>query len=333
MSWVEVRFQANPEAVDWVRTLLANAHYTGEVWVTNADLSDPKFPLVMQLYFANEGSIHQQLDRLETQLSSLQRTGQISQWETAIATENPNEDTNASLIHRVGDRFVILPADPRIELAAIERSAIELAATDLPIKLPETLAFGSGLHPATQLSLSLIERHVVPGLKVLDLGCGSGVLSVAIARLGSSVLAVDNDPIAVAATEVAIALNGVNHVTVQRGSLGRGAEMGHWMGGDGVESVAAIELEDGSDLGFDLIVANVLGRMHLSLINDYRMALTLRLQQLQEAGQEALAKVIVAGFTVDYEPELDAAFNEAGFRRMDEQRLEDWVAIAYQLAV
>jgi ribosomal protein L11 methyltransferase len=125
----------------------------------------------------------------------------------------------------------------------------------------------------------------------------------------------------------------VNTVTVQQGSLGRGAEMGPWMGGDGVENVGAIELEDGSALGFDLIVANVLGRMHLSLVNDYRMALTLRLQQLQADGHQSVAKVIVAGFTVDYEPELEVAFGEAGFRRVDEQRLADWVAIAYQLAV
>ena len=70
------------------------------------------------------------------------------------------------------------------------------------------MAFGTGLHPSTQLCLMAMEDVVQPGQRVLDAGCGSGILSIAAARLGASrVDAFDIDPIAVRATEENAALN------------------------------------------------------------------------------------------------------------------------------
>lgn len=62
-------------------------------------------------------------------------------------------------------------------------------------------AFGSGSHPTTTLVLRSLERLVGPSTSVLDVGCGSGVLAIAAARLGASpVVAVDVDPVAVSVT-------------------------------------------------------------------------------------------------------------------------------------
>ena len=70
------------------------------------------------------------------------------------------------------------------------------------------MAFGTGLHPSTQLCLMAMEDVVRPGQRVLDAGCGSGILSIAAARLGATqVDAFDIDPIAVRATEENAALN------------------------------------------------------------------------------------------------------------------------------
>ncbi|HEV09411.1 MAG TPA: methyltransferase domain-containing protein [Sulfurihydrogenibium azorense] len=61
----------------------------------------------------------------------------------------------------------------------------------IPIKLKIAMAFGTGLHPSTQLMLSLIPKYVSKNDKVIDIGCGTGILSIAAAKLGAIVDAVD----------------------------------------------------------------------------------------------------------------------------------------------
>lgn len=71
-------------------------------------------------------------------------------------------------------------------------------------------AFGHGGHPSTRLVLEALSARLRPGQRVLDVGCGSGVLSVAAAALGAgSVTAIDIDPVAVSVTSANAQLNGV----------------------------------------------------------------------------------------------------------------------------
>ncbi len=97
---------------------------------------------------------------------------------------------------------------------------------DLPpdavsIRLDPGMAFGSGLHPSTQLCLRWVEAHLRPGERVTDVGTGSGILAIAAAKLGAaSVVAVDHDPVAVDVARANVAQNGVaGRVTVVRGHL------------------------------------------------------------------------------------------------------------------
>jgi ribosomal protein L11 methyltransferase len=214
-------------------------------------------------------------------------------------------------VHRIGQRFVVLSEDV----------AYQPETTDtVPIRIKTSLAFGSGLHPATRLSLRLLERHMVPGMRVLDLGSGSGILSVAMAKLGAQVLALDNDSVAVEATQDAVERNGVApQVRVMEGSLGSGSALGHWMGGEISDQISTVK----AIAEFDLIMANILGRVHVALADDYRQAL----RQTHAQG----GKLITAGFTTDHEPEVTAALNAAGFTVIDSERFNDWVALAYQL--
>jgi ribosomal protein L11 methyltransferase len=78
----------------------------------------------------------------------------------------------------------------------------------ISIRLDPGLAFGTGTHPTTRACLRWLERHVVRGARVLDYGCGSGILAIAAVKLGAGdALGVDIDPEAVAAARANAARN------------------------------------------------------------------------------------------------------------------------------
>ena len=101
----------------------------------------------------------------------------------------------------VGERLYIVPDWLRAEPVPAERT---------PVYLNPGLTFGTGNHASTQLCLAGLERYTVPGAPVLDLGCGSGILSIAALALGASkALAVDIDPKAADVAYENAALNGI----------------------------------------------------------------------------------------------------------------------------
>ena len=92
----------------------------------------------------------------------------------------------------------------------------------VPFYLNPGLTFGTGSHASTQLCLEGVEEHTLPGRDVLDLGCGSGILSIAALCLGAgSAVAVDIDPKAVDVAYENAALNGVgkDRYTVRAGNV------------------------------------------------------------------------------------------------------------------
>lgn len=99
----------------------------------------------------------------------------------------------------IGERLIIVPAWMESP-----------DASRLTIRIDPGMAFGTGTHPSTQLCLGFVEDRVRPGEAVIDIGCGSGILSIAALKLGASqALAVDIDPQAVMATRVNAQANGV----------------------------------------------------------------------------------------------------------------------------
>lgn len=98
------------------------------------------------------------------------------------------------------------------------------AQGDVVIELDPGMAFGTGTHETTSLCLKLIEDYMKAGDKVLDVGCGSGILSVGAALLGAGeVLAVDIDPEAVKVSEENVRLNGCGDIVrAQTGNLVEG---------------------------------------------------------------------------------------------------------------
>ncbi|OGO49347.1 MAG: hypothetical protein A2148_00105 [Chloroflexi bacterium RBG_16_68_14] len=137
---------------------------------------------------------------------------------------------------RVGRRLAIRPSWRRYRARP----------GDVVIELDPGAAFGTGQHPTTRLCLEALEERLRPGAIVLDVGAGSGILSLAAALLGAArVDAVDIDPAAVRATEENALRNGVQHlVRAAQGSLGE-----------------AWPLPERPAARYDLVLANLSGRL------------------------------------------------------------------------
>ncbi|MBW4653209.1 MAG: 50S ribosomal protein L11 methyltransferase [Kaiparowitsia implicata GSE-PSE-MK54-09C] len=313
MPWIELHLTATAEAIDWIRTLLATHDVSAQVQVipqsqSNPDRDGPDWPYAVQIYLPYSAQAQSQVRMVERSLYSLQRTRLTSAIELRQVETPPPEALLQG--QAVGDRLWIVsgnaPVDP------------QQAGDRHVLRLSPGLAFGSGLHPATVLSLRLLQQFGQAGMTAVDVGCGSGILSLALAALGATVTALDNDPVAAQATRDALALNPhLTTVTVVEGSLGQGSTLGHWMGGPTIESGE-------SDTGFmpsdrvDMIVANLFARIHSALAADYHQA-------LKPGGL-----LIAAGFTSDYDDDLTTVMQAEGLRAIARETQADWRAIAFQ---
>ena len=323
MSWIELSLDTTHEAVDWVCTLLAETNDIGDVRIaeyakpnlphlSDRDVAQPHWTFTIRFYLYHDAYAGADVEKIINLLSPLHRTGLAT---TLQITEVEEKSTYAGepnpFVHRIGKRFVVLAPDAPYQ---------SQAADEVTLRLKTTLSFGSGLHPATIVSLRLLERYILPTMNVLDLGSGSGILSVAMAKLGANVLALDNDSTAVQATQDAVSRNGVEQqVTVMEGSLGHGSDLGHWMGGDTINNVPTIK----ATATFDLIVTNILARVHIALADDFQLAL--------RRTDACAGLLITAGFTSDYEEEVAKALTEAGFAAIDCERFNEWVALAHRV--
>ncbi len=103
---------------------------------------------------------------------------------------------------RIGRRIIVSPS--------WEEPAV--GAGDVLIQIDPGMAFGTGMHPSTQLILRLLEKYIPPRLVVLDVGTGSGILAIAAIKLGASrVIATDIDPEAIRTAEANARLNQVRN--------------------------------------------------------------------------------------------------------------------------
>ena len=312
MSWIELSLDTTNEAVDWVCTLLANAIAAEDMHISEYRDRSAEWTFTIQMYLPEDTQIYQRIETISSILKPLHRTGMTTELQTFVVDQKPpkmEHNPENSLIRHIGDRFVILSADSDYQTSNSQ---------EIVLRLQNSLAFGSGLHPATILSLQLIERHVQPSLHALDLGSGSGILSVALAKLGAMVLAIDNDRIAVSATQDAVERNQVSsQVTVTEASLGSASQLGHWMGGDSIEAVTEIKANG----QFDLIVANIFARVHISLAAEFYKALR------NTSTHSGI--LITAGYTSDREEDVTSAMIEAGFAVCDRAQIDEWIAISY----
>ena len=112
---------------------------------------------------------------------------------------------------RAGERLVIKPS----------WEAYEPKEGDLVLELDPGMAFGTGTHETTFMCMEQLEKYVTPGCRAIDVGCGSGILGLAAAKLGAAdVLAIDLDELAVKVAAENTEKNGLSNVVrVAHGDL------------------------------------------------------------------------------------------------------------------
>jgi ribosomal protein L11 methyltransferase len=325
MSWLELSVQCEQEAVESVSELLATVGYNGGVAIDQPFIGSPDGPeyeidlsaqVVVRTYIPVDDQAEEARARLERGLWALGMLRQVGQLQTRTLEEEDWANAWKAYypIRRIGERWVIVPSwltyEPQPE--------------DLVLELDPGMAFGTGLHPTTQLCLRLLERYAQPGQRALDLGCGSGILAIGLAKLGAtSVLAVDNDPIAVAATLENVERNGATQVEVVEGSLGGGVALPHWLGSDwGTTQRAAIAGQGPLAIHpvaeFDLIAANILANVHVLLANDLASA-------LRPGGL-----LVTSGIIANRAADVEQAFAAAGLQPVDRLDEGDWVALVHR---
>jgi len=199
----------------------------------------------------------------------------------------------------IGNRIVIKPS----------WCEWETSEGQIVVELDPGMAFGTGLHPSTQLCLIGLEDYVAAGQRVLDLGAGSGILSIAAVLLGAEqVLAVDIDPLSVESSARNAAANGTaDRIRVLPGSLPPRDDTDR----PAVESAQAM-----APAGFDLMLVNILAEVIVDLVERGLV------DWLANSGI-----IITAGIIAERQEMVRQALTSAGLEVIDRRQRGDWVSL------
>lgn len=302
-QWIELAVSCDPEAVEPIAALFARHGFNQGVAIEEPFTQDPDGdnfavdptgPVTVRTFLSAADT---DPSTLETIRQSLWHLGRLRPIGDLVATELAEEDwANAwkshYSVHRVGCRVLV----------KAPWHDYEPKPDEVVIELDPGMAFGTGLHPSTQLSMIAIEAELRPGDRVLDVGIGSGILATAAALLGAAAVdGVDIEPVAVRSARDNAARNGVaSIVRVAEGSVGEGQPF------------------QGQ---YDLVVANIIAR----ILIDLAPALT---EAVRPGGGLILAGII----DVKEQPVRDA-FAALGLSLARREERDDWVALVMRKPV
>ena len=297
MNWLEVSLTVNGELAEAVADVLARFAPNGVV-VENGvyfkDADDPGTSLDIvnvRAYLPVDEKLEETRQRLEEALWYL---GSIQPLPEAVFT--PIADRNWMEAWKehykpipIGEKLIIVPA-------WLESPD----ATRIPIRIDPGMAFGTGTHPTTQLCLELLEKYAAPGKDVIDVGCGSGILSIGALKLGAGrALAVDIDQASVDATRENADANGITN--------------GLLIGLGSVDELLANKFDFQQA---PLVLANILANILIRLF---------------EGGMGKLVSrdgvLILSGILEEQAENVTRVAVEHGFKLIEKRQIGDWVAL------
>ena len=301
MSWLEVSLTVSGELAEAVADVLARFAPNGVTteqavdFLNEEDEGTPVGPITVRAYLAADERLEETRQKLE---DSLHYLGMIQPLPPPIFTPLADKNWMEAWKMRyqpipIGKRVIIVPA----WLESPEPSRIA-------IKIDPGMAFGTGTHPTTQLCLQLLESHPPKGDSIIDVGCGSGILSIAGLKLGADfALGVDIDEASVKASRQNANANGIpeSHFEIGLGSV--------------------TEILSGSFQVREapLVMANILAPIIIRLFDT-------GLSTLKSPG----GTLILSGILEHQTEGVISSARASGLKLVEKIQVEDWVALMVQ---
>jgi ribosomal protein L11 methyltransferase len=299
MNWLEVSLTVSGELAEAVADVLARFAPNGvttEQAVRFNDEEDegtPVGPITVRAYLTADETLEETRQKLEESLYFL---GMIQP--LPAPTFIPLADQNWMEAWKV--RYHPIPIGKKLIIVPAWLESPD--ETRIPIKIDPGMAFGTGTHPTTQLCLELLETFVQTDCDVIDVGCGSGILSIGALKLGAKfALGVDIDEASVRASRENADANGV---AVERFAISLGSVTEILSGRFQVRQAP-------------LVLANILAPI---------------LVRLFDAGMADLVQpggvIVLSGILAEQAETVIAAAQAKGMKLVGRRQIEDWVALA-----
>jgi ribosomal protein L11 methyltransferase len=297
-TWYQLSVDVDAEAVEAVSELFGRYGFNEGVAIEEPYIQDGDGdnlgialdkPFTIHTYVPEEDFRPEILEELRHALYFLGQLRGVSDVRVSSLQEEDwaNAWKDHFQVHKIGDRVVIRP--PWREYGPSDDEVV--------IVLDPGMAFGTGLHPSTKLSMLGTEQVVKPGDTVLDVGTGSGILAIAALKLGAAKAdTVDVESVAVAATAENAERNGVSkRLAAQHGSVGPG--------------------EPFFGQQYDVVLANIIARVLIDLseaiVGHTRMD----------------GFIVLAGIIESREQEVIDAFSRIGTEVVTRRFQDDWVSL------
>ena len=309
-TWIEVRVITKSEALEPVSGIFYSLDCKGVAIEDPEDiLGREQGPLtwdfadinvlehkgkvaVVKAYFAEEDNIEEILGYVNEKLVELKEMG-IDLGEAKVEHEKMYEEDWANTWKqyykpsKVGEKIVVKPIWEEYE----EKEG------ELVVNLDPGMAFGTGTHETTRMCIQALEKYVKEESTVFDVGCGSGILSIAAAKLGAKLaVGVDLDPVAVESSIENVGYNNLNNIEILHGNL--------------------VEVIDGKA---DIVVANILAEIICILTDDVKRV-------MKDGGV-----FITSGIIHDRVDMVCEKLEATGFEVIEKNRDGEWNCIVAKL--
>ncbi len=316
MKWTKLTLSTMAEAVDLVSNMLSELGIEGIEIIDNVPITEQEKKAMfidilpeldtedktalVSFYLEEDGNIRETLDNIRAGLKELAEFTDIGSGLIEISeTEDADWINNWKAYFkpfRIDETIVIKPTWEKLE---------DVRETDLVIEIDPGTAFGTGAHETTKLCILGIKKYGKTGMKLLDVGCGSGILSIIGAKLGAGeVLGTDIDPNAVKAAYENAEVNHISHKTLSILS-------GDIITDTGLQQKAGFER-------YDMAVANILADIIIPLSAEIG-------KHIKPGG------IFISSGIINTKKEaVKAAVLNNGFKILEINEMGDWVSIVAQ---